>query len=228
MNIKQALSRLDVANDDHWTADGMPRVDVVACLTGNDTVKRADITQAAPQLTRQSPADQENGDGEAHEGRSEETEARPVDPPEVIDDDDGSKIVQEPNPHELPPGPNADKVAGLLERQAELQERLVAAQQAATEAKRHEAEINAEVNTLNREIDTLEKADPNFGIRGVKAYLASQHRVRMEKAGRVAKFMDGMRHGEVRDALITKSKLDTALSGRKPPLGSGRPNFPRR
>lgn len=227
MNILKALEQLDPAKDEHWTADGMPRVDVVAGLTGNEAVKRADITQAAPQFTRENLPNRENGDAKAHD-RSEETETRPVDPPEVTGEDGGSKVGSEPNPHDLPPGPNAEQVKGLLDEQAALQEELITAQRAVEEAKRHEAEVNERANALNRRIDTLEKTDPNFGIRGIKAYLATQHQVRMEKAGRVSKFMDGMKPGEVREALITKSKLDTAMSGRKPPLGSGRPNFPRR
>ncbi len=54
MTIPEALKELDPLNDDHWTADGMPRVDVVANLHGADNISRADITNAAPDFTRHS------------------------------------------------------------------------------------------------------------------------------------------------------------------------------
>jgi hypothetical protein len=52
MDLKQALARLDPADDDHWTADGLPRVDAVSMILGRD-VKRAAITDAAPGMTRE-------------------------------------------------------------------------------------------------------------------------------------------------------------------------------
>lgn len=50
--ILLALSKLDKADDSHWTADGAPRVDVVAHLAGIAELKRSDITDAAPQFNR--------------------------------------------------------------------------------------------------------------------------------------------------------------------------------
>lgn len=49
--IKDALLKLDVKNDDHWTGDGSPRVDAL----GIKGLKRGDIVKAAPQFTRETP-----------------------------------------------------------------------------------------------------------------------------------------------------------------------------
>jgi len=50
--IIEALSKLDPANDEHWTADGAPKIDAL----GIEGVKRADIVKAAPHFTRSNPA----------------------------------------------------------------------------------------------------------------------------------------------------------------------------
>lgn len=52
MDIKTALSQLDPMNDDHWTSDGSPRMDAVAKILGDESVKRKDVTDAAPDFTR--------------------------------------------------------------------------------------------------------------------------------------------------------------------------------
>lgn len=58
--ILEALSQVDATNDEHWTADGAVRVDVVSELVGEE-VSRADITAVAPKFNRKNtelaPAD---------------------------------------------------------------------------------------------------------------------------------------------------------------------------
>ncbi len=49
--IGSAIDLLDKANDDHWTAAGLPAVDAVAELLGKP-VTRAAITAAAPDAKR--------------------------------------------------------------------------------------------------------------------------------------------------------------------------------
>lgn len=55
MNILEALQSLDPLDDDQWTADGSPKVDVVNALVEGETVDRKAIQTAAPQFTRQNP-----------------------------------------------------------------------------------------------------------------------------------------------------------------------------
>lgn len=52
MEISEALELLEPLNDEHWTTDGLPRVDIVADLIGDDKLKRADIMKAAPDFVR--------------------------------------------------------------------------------------------------------------------------------------------------------------------------------
>jgi hypothetical protein len=51
MELLEALATLDPAHAGHWTADGLPRVDVVSGMVGR-ALTRAQITEAAPDATR--------------------------------------------------------------------------------------------------------------------------------------------------------------------------------
>jgi len=50
--ILAALAQLDPLDDDQWTADGAPKVEIVTGLVG-ETVKRQDIVNAAPDFNRE-------------------------------------------------------------------------------------------------------------------------------------------------------------------------------
>ena len=50
--ILAAFTLLDKDNDDHWTEEGLPLVDVIAELTGIKNIKRADIEAAQPGFRR--------------------------------------------------------------------------------------------------------------------------------------------------------------------------------
>lgn len=52
IDIKAALLKLDVSNDNHWTAEGLPRLDTVKMLVGDQSVTREQATQAIPGFTR--------------------------------------------------------------------------------------------------------------------------------------------------------------------------------
>ena len=51
-NITDALSKLDPANDNHWTQDGLPRLDTIKILAGDPSLTREAVTAAAPDFTR--------------------------------------------------------------------------------------------------------------------------------------------------------------------------------
>lgn len=50
--IRDALDKLDHADDAHWTEDGLPRTGVVQQLANDQTIKRSHINAAAPQFVR--------------------------------------------------------------------------------------------------------------------------------------------------------------------------------
>jgi hypothetical protein len=74
-DLKEALQKLDVANENHWTQDGLPRLETVKFLNGGSAVTREEIekdfpgfdksTAAGYWLTYQAPAAQAPQGGEA-------------------------------------------------------------------------------------------------------------------------------------------------------------------
>lgn len=51
--ITDALAKLDPKNDNHWTSDGLPRIDTVKMLAGDPTLTRESITAEMPNFSRQ-------------------------------------------------------------------------------------------------------------------------------------------------------------------------------
>lgn len=50
--IRTALSKMDTSNDNHWTIDGHPRIETVKMFSGNASLTREMISQAAPDFNR--------------------------------------------------------------------------------------------------------------------------------------------------------------------------------
>lgn len=53
ITLKDALESLDPANDAQWTADGLPRMDVVETLIGDKAITRIDVTEADLEFCRE-------------------------------------------------------------------------------------------------------------------------------------------------------------------------------
>lgn len=52
--IVAALKTLDASNPNHWTAEGLPRLETVRILVGDQAITRADISACAPAFSRTS------------------------------------------------------------------------------------------------------------------------------------------------------------------------------
>lgn len=53
--ILEALAKLDVGNDNHWTEEGLPRMDTMKLMVGDQALTREAVTAAAPSFSRTSP-----------------------------------------------------------------------------------------------------------------------------------------------------------------------------
>jgi len=51
-SLHEVIMGLDPTNDEHWTADGKPRIDVVAAASGRQDLTRKVVEAAAPGFTR--------------------------------------------------------------------------------------------------------------------------------------------------------------------------------
>lgn len=51
-NIQAAALKLDPANDEHWTAEGLPKVDAIATIANIQALTRAEVEEAVPGMMR--------------------------------------------------------------------------------------------------------------------------------------------------------------------------------
>jgi len=65
--IKEALATFDPAKDEFWTADGLPKIEVVGIVG----LKRSDITKVAPHFTRANPVLETPGEIAAEKAKPE-------------------------------------------------------------------------------------------------------------------------------------------------------------
>ena len=54
--IRAALAQLEVGNDNHWTEDGLPRMETIKFMTGDQAITRELVNQAVPGFSRSTAA----------------------------------------------------------------------------------------------------------------------------------------------------------------------------
>ena len=100
--IKDALAQLDVKNDDHWTTEGLPRLDVMKELIG-EPVSRADVTSAIAGFSRKTPdvdaeKPEQTGSGESADSNVVNTDTDEADETETEteadEDASGEEVAQ--------------------------------------------------------------------------------------------------------------------------------------
>lgn len=209
--INEALALLDPANDEHWTADGAPRVDVVQELTGLEKLVRKDITTAAPNFTRA-------------------TAAAPEPEPSEGDDE------QEPDAAEQDEGPDSPELAELKAQAEELvpeepsdEVRAQAREEfAALEAKfkalaKDREDIAKELEQAQKEMDEaydrMLKVDPDMtNGEAIQEFIKRQNQNRLDRALRTQKILQGID----RKTLDPRAPIDAAMA-RNNSRGSTRP-----
>lgn len=215
MNIKAALKALNPTNDEHWTADGMPRVDVVAKLVENDELKRVDITTSVPDFTRMTAKKAQ----EEFPGGTSGEQGPAV---EVVVEAQETVVVEVASP-----AASLGPLEALYEERKVQEGEMYEAQAIHKEAKKDSDMASDRVNDLNRRIEVLEHADPHHSTAHIRAYLKQQNTNRLERAERLQRFIgtSGVALKEVVKELDPRGALDRAMHGRKPPRGSVRPVY---
>lgn len=77
--IIEGLMKLDVQNDNHWTADGLPKIDALKFSVG-PTITREEVNSVAPNFCRSNPQIEEVQDEHGLSNDTQETE-----PTQVVD-----------------------------------------------------------------------------------------------------------------------------------------------
>lgn len=218
--IAAALAKLDVANDNHWTAEGLPRVETVRMLASDPSIQRETISTEFPDFTRATAS-----------GAAQQSSQPPA-PPEA------PAAPQPPAPPAAPTQPDAAAPAAAAPDTAVLQpqEQAPAAPAAASlkeqleEAQKHLEEIRVGkrrvdqmfadqqnlVDKLQTELDReRQKNSKHETTHVIQGYLAAQQAEREKRGEAWAKFdATGVK---IEDILPRKAPIDAMLAQRNRP-----------
>lgn len=223
--ITDALSKLDPANDNHWTQDGLPRLDTIKILAGDPSLTREAVTAAAPDFNREA-AQAAAGAAQAGAGT---TPAAPTDaappapasaatgadttPPAPPAPSESENPVLNPPPLAQDGGDQDDLKARIAEAQLNLSDRQDALQLA-------KQELSDAQNELAR-LEAQLKESPASGGNPITAYLKQQQKNLEARGARKALIKEsGLDLKQLAKDL--KSPLDAAME-RKTNRGGQRP-----
>lgn len=223
MNLQTALAQLDPQQEDHWTADGLPRMDVLHQLTNDSTIKRQDVTNLSPGLMRDTAVELDDDDDDLDE--EEELEDEPEDVGEQPDYTDAPAA----QPEEAAVfDPANDPVMSMDSRQVISDYDLTCRAMASIEVRHSKAlarrkaaedelaQLNAKSEILKRAMIEHERRTPSLRkTNPVKAYQESQLQERMRRVGNAQRFVTGQTSREdVSDVIDGRAPLDRALNAR--------------
>lgn len=226
--IVKALGQLDPANADHWTNDGLPRLDALK-ISG---LKREDVTAAAPHFTKDNPkleapeaqgGDSTSGQGaeaapaaqhdEQGEQAQDDAEAGEGDEGQAADADDAAEAAANQDDEQ---GGDEDEDDELAELPAEIDEaeaavmdakaKLEEAQAVANEAQKVVKAAEAEHDRLVELRDSQKR--PHQDMEDRLAFIKRQAQMRAERAGASQALLKGLDVNK----LDPRSPLDRSMA----------------
>ena len=208
--ILAALAEFDPLDDDQWTTDGAPLVEVVAKFTGDFGIKRQDIINAAPDFNRNKakaePEIQEDPEPEIQEDLEPEIQEDPKPAVEMTEAEYNSWLIELPieDLEEAEDSLNKqnDVVGAEIQKLKELQERI------------------SRMVTVTRNLISL--SFPNSSnAHAIRSFIESQAKAREQRVTRRMTVLQNIRL----DELDPRAPIDAAMS-RKSGRGVGRPVRP--
>jgi hypothetical protein len=229
--ILEALRKIDAANDNHWTADGQPRLDTVKMLAGNPAITRELVDAAAPGFTRVTAATYTPPAAQAQQasdpvpvGAGSGATVAPA-APEAMEQGEGDsgatfspQVAEQPEVDELAADP-ADEIQTLAE---ELEEADARVEEIRAIMVKVTDELNARVAHADAVRLKYEAAQPaNSNALAVQDYFASVDATAAARAGRRRILVEsGLDLKELTRSL--SAPIDTAMA-RRTSRGTKRP-----
>lgn len=189
----EALLSLDTQNDDHWTQDGLPRLDVLKNAMG-ESVSRSDIAAVSKTFNRFNAAI-EAEEGEADEQAEQETQ------PEAETE------VKETTTE--PPVVTDTEVEGEMSEAAKAEMELSEARVALTEAQKRFKAAQVKADKFRRaKANDQQKIPPHLAI---KAFQRSQQAQRAKEVGTAEAFKKLTQGATPEEVAMMKQSLNDIL-----------------
>lgn len=215
MNIQETLARLEPGNDAHWTADGMPRLDIIQGLMGDGSLSRKMVIDAAPDFTRAS--------AQAAVDQSADKAAEVLEPHEEdrapYDTSDPSWVLTARKEDVF------KDEASIVEAQGAVSDLITGWNRDIEHLKKRILEANVLQRRLDRVLQRVLATKPKDQTDPIQMYLRRQNENRARRAERAQAFVaKGISQKDLALAISGKSQIDLALGQRKPAPGTTRPN----
>lgn len=211
-DIKAALAKLDPANDEHWTTDGLPRLDAVEAMVGS-AVSRKDITNAAPEFTRgvaQSVVDEARDEETAGPTDDEDdplgngaASVDPLSPGSVQPPEGDASVTDEGNDFEAAETDPDERKAALDAKIEQLENEIIDFDANMAKARAYREGLEERVTRLHEM--RQQEFPPMSAAEAIQAYQRRELEKRAEARGA--------------SAALTKSPLDMSLTARRRPRG---------
>lgn len=178
--IREALSQLDVANDNHWTADGLPRLDTVKMLAADQSITREHVNAALPGFTRSGVVRSES----AQTAGAQAAQAAETPSPDPV-----TSGVQSAAPAAESAAPVAE--SAQTEDLEKLRESVREQQLLIERMDKHKAEFDTAYREERQKLDDLrarlQEIEPEDGTpQAIRSYLDAQQKILAQRAQRKA------------------------------------------
>lgn len=122
-NIIEALQKLDVENDKHWTMGGEPGLDTVRMFAGNPAINRKSIEDVAPGFNRSNAAEYDFNAAAQAQGDENATGDTTPNPSDETPENDAQGSENAPKAHDVekPAEPAQVTTVNLAELESELE-----------------------------------------------------------------------------------------------------------
>lgn len=210
MDIKEALAQMDQLDDEQWTADGAPKIEVISGLVGKK-VTRQEIIDVAPHFSKENP-DIPADAPEEEVSEEDETEEEQPDMEAieayieggVLPEREFLSVLMDLTPASLP----------TLE--AVLADQLAGAEEAVKRAEDLKAQVKRSLaytrSRIKREVPDISNQQ------AIQAYIKSQTEQRQARADKSKELLQGV---DIKK-LDPRSAIDRAMA-RKTARGGNRP-----
>jgi hypothetical protein len=234
--IKQALEGLNPENPTLWNSDGLPKVDTIRGILGDNKITRADIEAAIPNFTRSEAAKLVLA---SRQGQADAPDPAPPSQESPPPSQNGAESSQGPILEDFLEVEVKDpEILGMAYQRVVsdlgfVNRGIAEFTHQVTELSRRKGKIEirlrelsarcANLSAVGQRLESQNKIDP---ARPIQAYIKKQNEIRAAKAMKAKAFLEaGTNLKDVQAALSNKSKLDAAMNMRKPGLGGRRPSF---
>lgn len=220
--IKNALSNLDAQNDNHWTDEGLPRLDTVQMLAGDPSITREAVTAAVPGFTRSAvlhgaPADEAGAAGATEPEEQKVAPAEAGAPAAIQNPTPDEQVLQQPSPVPQAPKATEEQILAARELVEAENKKLVELYSVRDQAIRAARIQETVVNEAQHQLDKIDPPETTIGT--LQKYLDRQKKNLLERAARKRKLQELQLNPE--DLKVKGAPLDEAMRRH---TGRGRPD----